>query len=183
VLNPQNRQAIAQTLESVRRLTATVASHTGEIDSAITDSTASLHDLRLTLETAQAILASLNQVLAPGGTLAAAIQSVNDTSKKFALTADRVNALLENKGDATVALRAVGDSAHKLSDVAERVDKLLAENGPGLRNFSREGLDQVEMLVAQTQQLVAQMSRIADTIERNPSQIIYGDRRQGYRPQ
>jgi hypothetical protein len=29
---------------------------------------------------------------------------------------------------------------------------------------------------------VTQLSRIADTIERDPSRIIYGDRRLGYQP-
>ncbi|HUZ72725.1 MAG TPA: MlaD family protein [Stellaceae bacterium] len=152
VFSAENRQAIAETLQNMRRLTATVASHTGEIDSAISDSTASLHELRITLETAQAILASLNQVIAPGGDLTAALRSFDETSKRFAL-------------------------------VADQLDAVLVENRPALRNFGRNGLDQIDQLVTQTQALVAQLNRIADDFERNPSRIIYGDQRQGYRPQ
>jgi phospholipid/cholesterol/gamma-HCH transport system substrate-binding protein len=151
MLNEHNRQAIADTLENVRRLTAAMASHTGEIDSAISDGTAALHDLRSTLESAQAILVSLNAVIAPSGDMTSAIKSVSDTSRKFA-------------------------------NVADRLDSLLAQNDPQLTSFLRQGPSQLEQLVAQSQALVAQLSRIAETIERDPSRIIYGDRRQGYQP-
>jgi phospholipid/cholesterol/gamma-HCH transport system substrate-binding protein len=183
LLRPANREAIAQTLENMRRLTATVASHTGEIDSAITDSTASLHALRSTLETAQAVLASLNLVLAPGGDMATAIESFNETSKRFGAVADQLNARLAAGGDIAQTVRSVNETARKFADVADRLDGLLAANGPELRDFGRDGLAQIEQLVVQTQALVTQLSRIADGFERDPSQIIYGDRRQGYRPQ
>jgi phospholipid/cholesterol/gamma-HCH transport system substrate-binding protein len=151
VFNEQNRTAIADTLENVRRLTATVASHTGEIDGAISDGATALHDLRSTLETANAILSSLNQVIGPSSELADAIKSVNATSQKF-------------------------------GDVAQHLNAILDDNSPQLHDFTRRGLDQLQQLVSQTQQLVAQLSRLADTIARDPSRIIYGDRRQGYQP-
>jgi len=151
VFNEKNRTAIADTLENVRRLSATVASHTGEIDGAISDGATALHDLRSTLETANAILASLNQTIGPSSDMSEAIKSLNTTSQKFGQLADHLNSILD-------------------------------DNSPQLHEFTRRGLDQLQQLVAQSQQLVAQLSRLADTIERDPSRIIYGDRRQGYQP-
>lgn len=151
VFNDKNRSAIADTLENVRRLSATVASHTGEIDGAISDGATALHDLRSTLETANAILASLNQTLGPNSDMADAIKAVSATTQKFGVVADHLNAILD-------------------------------DNSPPLHEFTRRGLEQLQQLVAQSQQLVAQLSRLADTIERDPSRIIYGDRRQGYQP-
>ena len=151
VFNEKNRTAIADTLENVRRLTATVASHTGEIDGAISDGATALHDLRSTLETANAILASLNQTLGPSSDMSDAIKSVNATSQKFGALADHLNSILD-------------------------------ENSPQLHDFTRRGLYQLEQLVAESQQLVAQLGRLADSLERDPSRIIYGDRRQGYQP-
>src|SRR5579885_2594149 len=151
VFNDKNRMAIADTLENVRRLTATVASHTGEIDGAISDATTALRDLRNTLETANAILSSLNQTIGPSSEMADAIKSVNSTSQKF-------------------------------GQLAQHLDAILDDNSPQLRDFTRRGLDQLQQLVAQSQQLVAQLSRLADSLERDPSRIIYGDRRQGYEP-
>ena len=151
VFNEKNRSAIADTLENVRRLSATVASHTGEIDGAMSDGATALRDLRLTLETANAVLASLNQTVGPGSDMSEAIKTVNASAQKFGTLADHLNTVLD-------------------------------ENGPPLKDFTRHGLDELEQLVAQSQQLVAQLSRIADTIERDPSRIIYGDRRTGYQP-
>lgn len=151
VLNEHNRQAIDDTLDNLRRLTATMASHTGEIDSAISDGATGLHELRNTLKSAQALLVTLNAAVAPNGDMASAIRSVNETSHKFA-------------------------------DVATRLDTLVAANGPQLTSFLRQGSTQIEQLVTQSQELVAQLNRIADMIERDPSRIIYGDRRPGYQP-
>jgi phospholipid/cholesterol/gamma-HCH transport system substrate-binding protein len=151
MLNEKNRKAVSDTLENVRRLTAAMAGHTAEIDGAITDSTAALHDLRSTLESAQAVLASLNEVIAPNGDMSQAIKSVSNTSRKFA-------------------------------DVSDRLDALIAQDGPQFSGFLRQGSGQIEQLVAQSQALVAQLSHIADMIERDPSRVIYGDRRPGYQP-
>jgi phospholipid/cholesterol/gamma-HCH transport system substrate-binding protein len=147
----KNRAAISDTLENLRRLSATVASHTGEIDGAISDGATALRDLRVTLETANAVIASLNQTVGPGSDMTDAIKSVNATSTKFGALADHLNQMLD-------------------------------ENSPHLRDFTQHGLDELQQLVAQSQQLVTQLSRIADTIERDPSRIIYGDRRLGYQP-
>jgi phospholipid/cholesterol/gamma-HCH transport system substrate-binding protein len=151
VFGEKNRTAIADTLENVRRLTATVASHTGEIDGAVSDGAAALRDLRLTLETANSVLASLNQTVGPSSEVPEAIKSVNATAQKFGTLADHLN-------------------------------KVVDQNSPPLQEFTRHGLDELQQLVAQSRQLVSQLSRIADTIERDPSRIIYGDRRQGYQP-
>lgn len=151
VLNEHNRQSITETLDNLRQLTAAMAKHSSEIDSALSDGTAALHDLRDTLDSAHAILVSLNAMIAPKGDMAAAIRSVNATSRKFAATADQINALLD-------------------------------ADGPDLNRFLRQEPGQIQQLISQTQTLVAQLNRIADEIERNPSSLIYGDQRQGYRP-
>jgi len=151
VFSEPNRKAIGETLDNMRQLTATAASHSGDIDSALADGAAALHDLRATLDSANAILTSLNQVVAPNGDFVAAIKSVDQTSRQIA-------------------------------EVATRLDALLADNGPQLHDFTRRGFEQLDRLIAQTQVLVAQLTRIADTVERDPTRMIYGDRRPGYQP-
>ena len=151
VFNDKNRAAIADTLENVRRMTATVASHTGEIDGAISDGATALRELRNTLETANSILASLNQVVGPSSEMVNAIRTINDTAQKF-------------------------------GDLARHLNTIIDDNSPQLHDFTQRGLYQLQQLVAQTQQLVAQLGRLADSVERDPSRFLYGDRRQGYQP-
>jgi phospholipid/cholesterol/gamma-HCH transport system substrate-binding protein len=151
ILNEQNRQAITQTLENLRRVSAAVATHSSEIDSALTDGAAALRELRKTLESANAILATLNQLVSPTGDMSGAFRNVSETSRKIA-------------------------------EVAQRLDTLLAQNGPPINNLTHRGFDQIESLIAQAQQLVQQLGRISDTLERDPTRFFYGDRREGYQP-
>ena len=44
-------------------------------------------------------------------------------------------------------------------------------------------IGEVNDLLRETRQLVAGLARLAGEIERDPSKLLYGDRREGYRPQ
>ena len=63
------------------------------------------------------------------------------------------------------------------------VDGMVQENRKPLREFAENGLDELRQLVASTQTLVTAMTRTVDAIQNNPSSLIYGNRREGYRPQ
>jgi phospholipid/cholesterol/gamma-HCH transport system substrate-binding protein len=151
LLSPDNRAAVSATLDNLRRITTAAAGHSDEIDSAIANGAQTLNGLRSTLDQANAILTALRELIAPQGGAQETLRSVNETSRKFA-------------------------------DLAQRLDKVVADNEPQVRTFTRSGLSDLERLVQQSQQLVTQLSRIADSVERDPSRFIYGDRREGYRP-
>ena len=151
VLNDQNRQALSATLDNLRRITAAAANHSGDLDSAIADGAQTLHGLRTTLDSANAILAALKGLISSDGGAQATLRSLDETSRRFA-------------------------------DLAQRLDKLVADNEPQLHDFSRGGLSGLQQLIQESQLLVTQLGRIADSIERDPSRFIYGDQRQGYRP-
>jgi phospholipid/cholesterol/gamma-HCH transport system substrate-binding protein len=151
MLNENNREAFGATLDNLRRITAAAANHSDEIDSAIADGAQTLHGLRATLDSATAILTALKGLVAPQGGMDETLRSVNETARRFA-------------------------------DLAQRLDKLVADNEPQLHDFTRGGFSELQQLVQQSQQLVAQLGRIADSIERDPARFLYGDRRQGYQP-
>ena len=88
-----------------------------------------------------------------------AITSLNDA-------AVRVDTLAANAGDAVNDFRG-----------------LVRDNRAPLKDFTQNGLDELRQLLAQTSTLVATMNRTMNSIERDPSLLLYGDRRQGYRPQ
>jgi phospholipid/cholesterol/gamma-HCH transport system substrate-binding protein len=151
MLDEQNRQAFAETLDNLRKVTGGVANQATQIDAAIADGAAALHDLHTTVDAANGILAQLQKLTAPGGEAPATLKTVNDAARDF-------------------------------DGLAKRLDALVAENQPQVKDFTRQGFDQLAQLVAQAQQLVAQLSRIADGIERDPTRLLYGDRREGYQP-
>ena len=81
------------------------------------------------------------------------------------------------------AVERVDGVAGQAGDTLRDVDKLVKDNQGPLKEFTQNGLDELRELVGRTQTLVTAMTRAADTIERDPSSLLYGDRRQGYQPQ
>jgi phospholipid/cholesterol/gamma-HCH transport system substrate-binding protein len=73
--------------------------------------------------------------------------------------------------------------AKNLADASRQVQVLIQENRPGIRDFTHNTLNQVGDLVTDLQRFVAGMSRFAAELERNPPKLLFGDRREGYRPQ
>ncbi len=91
--------------------------------------------------------------------------------------------MVQPNGTMQATLKSLDETSRQIGALAQRVDRTVAENEPQLHAFTTSGLDQLEQLTQQSQQLVAQLSRIADSLSRDPSRLLYGDRRQGYRPQ
>jgi phospholipid/cholesterol/gamma-HCH transport system substrate-binding protein len=73
--------------------------------------------------------------------------------------------------------------AKNLTDASRQIQTLIQENRPGIRSFTQGTLNQVGDLVTDLQRFVASVSRFAAELERNPPKLLFGDRREGYRPQ
>lgn len=72
--------------------------------------------------------------------------------------------------------------ARNLNDTSRQLQQTLADVRPGVRTFSQETLSNVGTLVSQARQLIAGLNRLTTEIERDPSRVLFGDRREGYRP-
>jgi phospholipid/cholesterol/gamma-HCH transport system substrate-binding protein len=72
--------------------------------------------------------------------------------------------------------------ARNLSETNKQLQSAVQDVRPGLRSFSQQTLSDIGSLVTEARRLVAGLSRLAAEIERDPSQVLFGDRREGYRP-
>jgi phospholipid/cholesterol/gamma-HCH transport system substrate-binding protein len=72
--------------------------------------------------------------------------------------------------------------AKSLNDTNRLLQLAVQDVRPGLRSFSQQTLGDIGNLIGETRQLVTGLSRLATGIERDPSRILFGDRREGYRP-
>ncbi len=84
----------------------------------------------------------------------------------------------------------LNDMAKKLDQIADQanttvknVNGMVQENRGALKDFTQNGLQQFQQLATDTRALVSQLSRTVDSLDRDPSRLLYGDRREGYRPQ
>lgn len=128
-------------------------------------------------------------------------QAVSDTldnlSKLSAVAAahrEDLAHLLEDSAtdahDLHQAIANLNDVTQKLDQVAGQanttmrdINGMVQENRGALKDFTQDGLQQFQQLAVDARGLVAQLSRTVDTLDRDPARLLYGDRREGYRPQ
>jgi phospholipid/cholesterol/gamma-HCH transport system substrate-binding protein len=70
-----------------------------------------------------------------------------------------------------------------LNDTSHQLQQALQDARPGVRTFSQRTLADVGELVAEARQLISGVSRLVAGIDRDPSRVLFGDRRKGYQPQ
>jgi phospholipid/cholesterol/gamma-HCH transport system substrate-binding protein len=148
LLNARNRQAVADSLQNIRTLTAVLADHSQDVGPILDNADAAIVELKTLLQ-------HLDQSYAGRAGLR---DQVSQTFKDY----DRL--------------------AASLIDTSRQLQLMLGENRPGIRNFSQQTLPGVNDLVGDAQQLVANLNRLLDQLERDPTRLLFGDRREGYRP-
>jgi phospholipid/cholesterol/gamma-HCH transport system substrate-binding protein len=152
VLDRKNRAAFAAILDNVRQVTAAAAAHSDDLGQAMSNSAAAMQELRDTLGSADRTLAELRQ-------------------------------LIGAKGEAHAALQSIDQASRKLDKLASDLDGLVQENRPPLHEFSQRGLSQLSQLLVDARTLVAELTRLSDEIERDPTRFFFGgNRREGYQP-
>ena len=124
------------------------------------------------------------------GEVSSAIDNGAQTLQGLRTTLESANGILVGlkqltapEGGVQATLQSVDQTSRQFGQLAQHLDALVTANGPQLNELSRRSIGDIDQLSLQMQTLVQQLSRIADAIERDPSLFLYGDRRQGYRPQ
>jgi len=87
------------------------------------------------------------------------------------------------KDQASQALGDFDKLAKNLVDTNRQLQQVLQENRPGLHEFTQATLTQVNNLVGDMQRFIAGLTRFVASVERDPARLLFGERREGYKPQ
>jgi phospholipid/cholesterol/gamma-HCH transport system substrate-binding protein len=155
LLSNDNVAAFTQTLQHLDSLSGTLAARGGDIDHLIGDASGLTGNLREAIATANRLLGELDR----------SINAKDGVGDKLAST-----------------LQEFHQSAKALSEMTGDLDAVIRDNRGALRDFGLHGLPQAEQLITDARGLVAELSRIADQLERDPARFLFGDRREGYKP-
>jgi phospholipid/cholesterol/gamma-HCH transport system substrate-binding protein len=142
----------------------------------------------------QAVADSLQNVRTITGAFVAPSQEVSELVANANAAVLEMKALLSHvdqsyaskgglKDEASQALADFDKLAKNLVDTNRQLQQLVQENRPGLREFTQGTLTQVSNLMSDMQRFIAGLSRFVATIERDPARLLFGERREGYRPQ
>jgi phospholipid/cholesterol/gamma-HCH transport system substrate-binding protein len=145
VLNEQNRQNFAATLENIKKVTGSLAEHSDEIASNA------------------------------GEALKAAATLFTNLDKSYSSPNGLKDELSAALTDFDKLVKGLGDTNHQIEATMQDVR-------PGIRNFSQHTLVDIDSLIGETRQFVSGLSRLASQIERDPTRLLFGDRREGYQP-
>jgi phospholipid/cholesterol/gamma-HCH transport system substrate-binding protein len=152
LLGDKNRQAVAATLENVQQISKNLADHSDEIATNAAEA----------LKSASALFTALDSSYsAPDG-----------LKDKLASALDK----------ASSALVDIDKLAKNLSDTNHDFNGAVQDLRPGLKNFSQHTLGDVDSLVSEARQFIAGLGRLTSQIERDPTRLLFGDRREGYQP-
>jgi phospholipid/cholesterol/gamma-HCH transport system substrate-binding protein len=140
--------------------------------------------------------------------IADSLQNVRTVTENFIAPSKEVSEVVENANAAVLALKSffghVDESyigkgglkdelsqtlndadklARNLGDTNRQLQQVLQENRPGLHEFTQSTLTQVSNLVSDMQHFIAGLSRFVASVERDPARLLFGERREGYKPQ
>ncbi len=152
----------------------------------------SMNDL-LNEQNRQAVSESLQNMRTITGALAGSIRKVdeifdnaNDSLLELRSFFRDVDQSYVGKGGLKDQLSQTLDDADRLAknlgDVGRQLQGAIQENRPGIREFSQRTLAQMGDLVADAQRFISGLTRFVSGVERDPARLLFGDRREGYRP-
>ena len=75
--------------------------------------------------------------------------------------------------DIRVAAALLRESADKVASTTARLDRLVAENEGNVNRFADEGLAEFQQLVRDTRQAMRAIDALTESLERDPSRLIY----------
>ncbi len=88
LFDEKNRQALTETLENLRRVSAVAASRAGDLDSTLGDAAGTMHELRATI-------VDLHQLVAKGGAGRDALTAIDAAARRLDRLADHMDALVQ----------------------------------------------------------------------------------------
>lgn len=111
------------------------------------------------------------------------LSSLDETTSTIAKRSADIDATLKNANEATANLRDVSkDLKPTLADVDVTLKKYgkVADDADAFING--DGLAQLSDLIGDMRRLVTNLTKFSDQLNRDPSKILFGDRRKGYEP-
>jgi phospholipid/cholesterol/gamma-HCH transport system substrate-binding protein len=151
-------EVVAKVSETLNRINALLSDRNIAGISATVDSTQkALGDLPVAISEARAMFLELRAAATEMQGTAAALHELTGTS------GEQITA-------AATRLREVADT---LGTTSARLDRLVAENEGNFDRFAEQGLAEFEQLVRETRQAVRQIDAFTDSLQRDPSQLIY----------
>jgi phospholipid/cholesterol/gamma-HCH transport system substrate-binding protein len=195
-----DRSDFQNLLENVQNLTAKADSVLGKADQILAENSGSLKQSAANVERFTASLAAidggqLSQIVAKldsfmstldanRGSVESTLKEVAELSRKLNASADKLDGVLASAqgflGDPATGdkaggmMRDISDAAKSMRKLADNLDGRTKEITLGINRFTGPVAREYEALAVEGRRAIGDIGRAARTLERNPSQVIFG---------
>ena len=111
------------------------------------------------------------------------LTNLDQTTTTLAQNSAQIDATIKNANAAMVSLR---DASNTMKPTLERADATLTKFGRVADDadtfIKGDGLAQISDLVGEMRRLVTSLTKFSDQLNRDPTKLLFGDRRKGYDP-
>jgi phospholipid/cholesterol/gamma-HCH transport system substrate-binding protein len=111
------------------------------------------------------------------GAIATRSEEIDQALASLGPTIARLETVLASVDNAVGQIGSVAVSAN---ETAQSITQLATGFD---ESFNRSTVPQMDQLIVETRALIASLGRLSEAIERQPTQLLFGDRREGYAPQ
>lgn len=158
LVDKETRDELKRVLRDLATLTDTLAKRSETVDRGIADAAKALENIaRIT----DRLDARAPEIVGNLGEGTAALKDAGGEARKAAIEVQKA------AGDVQAAGREVARAGRELTS-------LFGENRQDLGRFTRQGLPEIGILVAELRQLTAQLQRLGRQLEREPDSVIRG---------
>jgi phospholipid/cholesterol/gamma-HCH transport system substrate-binding protein len=156
ILGPENQKSFAKVLSDTAEVTDTIAARKQDLDQFIASARAAADDVAASAKAIHTITGKLDHVA-----------DETDITMKSAQTS------LANFNAFVIDSR---KTAQDLGKTADLLNAVVANNSDAIHEFANDGLPQFVRLISEARQLVASLTRVADRIQNDPAQFLFGDK-------
>ncbi|HZQ41394.1 MAG TPA: MlaD family protein [Rhizomicrobium sp.] len=111
------------------------------------------------------------------------LTNLDQTTATIAKRSADIDATVKNASQATANLRDASESLKPTIAAADATVKKYGKVADDADAFiNGDGLAQLSELISETRRLVASLTKFSDQLNRDPSKLLFGDRRKGYEP-
>lgn len=111
------------------------------------------------------------------------LTNLDESTSTLAKHSADIDAILHNANQASAQLR---DASQDLKPTIAEADTTMKKYGKVADDadafINGDGLAQLADLLSETRRLVASLTKFSDQLNRDPSKLLFGDRRKGYEP-
>ncbi|MDB5363927.1 MAG: hypothetical protein JWO51_5224 [Rhodospirillales bacterium] len=118
----------------------------------------------------------LKAILANG---AKSTANLDHTLTEFRATVAKYDDIADHANQALVT---ASETVKKLDQLSTSLNGLVSDSRPQVRDFTTVGLPQLTQLLSEVRTLVASLTKVSSSLERDPQRFLFGDRREGFNP-